>query len=60
MPGMSGREVLQRLLAISPSVRVVSFSGLDQPMPGARAHLGKPVPIDRLLATLRTVLDEPG
>lgn len=59
MPGLSGQALLDRMRAIAPSVRAISFSGHDLPMQGARAQLAKPVAIGALLAALRRVLDEP-
>jgi PAS domain S-box-containing protein len=58
MPGLSGHALLDRLLAIAPSLRAISFSGHDVPMHGARAQLAKPVSIDVLLSTVRQVLDQ--
>jgi FixJ family two-component response regulator len=59
MPGLSGQALLDRMLAIAPATRAISFSGHDVPMSGARARLAKPVSIDQLLAAVRDVLDAP-
>jgi PAS domain S-box-containing protein len=58
MPGLSGHALLDRMLAIAPSLRAISFSGHDVPMSGARAQIAKPVSIDVLLSTVRQVLDQ--
>ena len=65
MPGMSGYATLQALGGVDPAVRVIVMSGLgaeDLAPPlieGVRAFLRKPVSAERLLSTLRTVLDAP-
>ncbi len=59
MPGLSGQALLDRMRAIAPAVRAISFSGHDLPMQGARAQLAKPVAIGALLAAVRRVIDEP-
>lgn len=59
MPGLSGQALLDRMFAIAPTFRAISFSGLDRPLAGARAQLAKPVSTAALLATVRRVLDEP-
>ncbi|MBE7454251.1 MAG: response regulator, partial [Kofleriaceae bacterium] len=59
MPGLSGQALLDRMLAIAPAFRAISFSGLDRALAGARAQLAKPVSTAALLATVRRVLDEP-
>lgn len=59
MPGLSGQALLDRMRAVAPTVRAISFSGHDVPLQGARAQLAKPVSINVLLAALRRVLDAP-
>ncbi len=58
MPRLGGQALLDRMLAVAPATRAISFSGHDASLIGARAALAKPVSIDALLQTLRTVLDE--
>jgi CheY-like chemotaxis protein len=61
MPGMTGRVVLERLLAIDPGARVVLFTGYGadaETLPGAAGVLEKPVAVDTLLQYLGRVLDE--
>jgi PAS domain S-box-containing protein len=65
MPGMSGEDVLVRLRERDPEVRVCLVSGYSegptadsyQEM-GARAFLGKPFTVSRLVGTVREVLTE--
>ncbi len=59
MPGLSGHALLDRMLAIAPTFRAISFSGHDVQLNGARAQLAKPVSSDTLLATVRRVVDAP-
>jgi signal transduction histidine kinase len=59
MPSMGGHAVLARMRAVKPDVRVISFSGLEHPLAGARAHLRKPVGIEQLVSAVRRVIDEP-
>ena len=67
MPGMGGRQLAQRALAILPSLRVLFTSGYTE---NAIVHNGrldsgvelisKPYGRERLAAKLRKVLDKPG
>ncbi|HWR54259.1 MAG TPA: PAS domain S-box protein [Bryobacteraceae bacterium] len=64
MPGMSGREVLPKLLAINPRLDVIVSSGyaeadalrLFDGMPVA-GFIQKPYTVQRLVATVKMVLD---
>ncbi|MCL5745059.1 MAG: response regulator, partial [Acidobacteria bacterium] len=64
MPGMSGQEVLPKLLAISPGLKVVISSGyaesdamkLFHGMPVA-GFIQKPYTVPRLVEKLRAVLE---
>ncbi|HEY5944369.1 MAG TPA: ATP-binding protein [Kofleriaceae bacterium] len=58
MPRLGGQALLDRMLAVAPATRAISFSGHDASLDGARAALAKPVSIDELLRTVRRVLDE--
>jgi two-component system, cell cycle sensor histidine kinase and response regulator CckA len=59
MPGLPGRAVLERLLALDPSAKVVLFTGYgpDGDLHGAAGVLEKPVAMDTLLQFLGRVLD---
>ena len=59
MPIMSGAEVMRWIVRERPALRVIGYSGLDEPLAGVRAMLTKPVEPDALLATVRAVLDGP-
>lgn len=59
MPGLSGQALLDRMRAVTPEVRAISFSGRDVSLQGARAHLAKPVVVSVLLSAVRRVLDAP-
>jgi two-component system, LuxR family, response regulator FixJ len=63
MPRMSGLEVQLRLGKISPSTRVIIFTGKDDPLvrstalnAGASAFLTKPFDDEELLTTIRLAL----
>jgi FixJ family two-component response regulator len=63
MPQMSGLEVQSRLREISPSTRVVIFTGKDDPLvrstalnAGASAFLTKPFDNEELLTAVRLAL----
>jgi FixJ family two-component response regulator len=63
MPQMSGLEVQSRLREISPSTRVVVFTGKDDPLvrstalnAGASAFLTKPFDNEELLTAVRLAL----
>jgi len=62
MPGMSGPEVLARLLELRPAARVILSSGFREPeqeglaVTGHAAFLQKPYHPGRLIGTLRQVL----
>ena len=58
MPKLSGRALLQALLAMAPDTRVITFSGYGTRLEGARAALPKPTSMTVLLETVRSVLDE--
>lgn len=59
MPRMTGPEVMTWIEQERPELRVIGYSGLDEPLAGVRAMLTKPVEPDVLLATVRAVLDGP-
>lgn len=66
MPGMSGRELAERLLAIRPELRVLYTSGYTEDMAVHRgiaergiAFLPKPYSMQTLAQRVREVLDEP-
>ena len=63
MPIMSGLEVQSRLAKISPSTRVIIFTGKDDPLVrstalngGASAFLTKPFDDEELLTAIRLAL----
>jgi Response regulator len=63
MPQMSGLEVQSRLGKISPSTRVIIFTGKDDPLvrstalnAGASAFLTKPFDDEELLTVIRLAL----
>jgi FixJ family two-component response regulator len=63
MPLMNGLEVQSRLLGISPSTRVIIFTGKDDPRvrstalnAGASAFLTKPFDDEELLTAVRLAL----
>jgi FixJ family two-component response regulator len=63
MPRMSGLEVQSRLGKISPSTRVIMFTGKDDPLvrstalnAGALAFLTKPFDNEELLTAIRRAL----
>ena len=63
MPQMSGLEVQSRLARISPSTRVIIFTGKDDPLvrstalnAGASAFLTKPFDDEELLTAVRLAL----
>ena len=61
LPDQEGREILPFLRAINPRVKVIIFTahGWETPhLEGTQAILKKPVPIARVLQTVRTVLDQ--
>lgn len=63
MPGMTGRELSERVRALQPAIRVLFCSGytadvMDQgPLPPYTDFLGKPFTIEELAARLRQLLD---
>ncbi|MEI6500328.1 MAG: PAS domain S-box protein [Armatimonadota bacterium] len=65
MPGLSGQETFARLRELSPRLKVLIASGYmpqmerDSLLAGANGHLDKPFSLDRLLETVRMVLDQP-
>ena len=61
MPGLSGRETLQRIRKNRPNLPVVLLSGNvaedeEEAFPGPSAALHKPVNLERLLETLRALI----
>lgn len=59
MPNMTGPAVMAWIERERPDLKVIGYSGLDEPIVGVRAMLTKPVEPDVLLATVRAVLDGP-
>ena len=60
MPGLPGRAVLERLLAMDPGAKVVLFTGYGADaadLPGVVGVLDKPVAMDTLLQFLDRVLE---
>ncbi len=65
MPEMDGRQCLEDLLSLNPSIKVVIASGYSANGPtkaalsaGAKGFVGKPYDIRRVLEIVRSVLDE--
>lgn len=64
VPGMGGRQCLQKLLAVDPKARVFIVSGYgggglaeELQQAGAMGFLGKPYQLRELLAKMREILD---
>jgi two-component system cell cycle sensor histidine kinase/response regulator CckA len=64
MPEMGGKQCMQELLKINPTIRVLIASGYtsggtarDAVELGAKAFVNKPFKIAQLLQQVRTVLD---
>ena len=67
MPQMGGRELVERLLAVHPEVRVLFVSGYTDDavvrhgvLQAEVAFLQKPFSVDALQRTVRAVLDRAG
>jgi len=64
MPGMSGRELAERLIAVRPALSVLVMSGysedrvLEQGLPANAAFIQKPFAGSELVSRVRTVLDK--
>ena len=65
MPGMGGRELIERITAGFPAVRIVCMSGYTDDatlrlgqLAGEHAFVAKPFTIPELTTTIRRVLDE--
>jgi DNA-binding NtrC family response regulator len=65
MPGISGRELAEKMIARQPELRVILMSGYASrvvknqgALPESVRHLEKPVPTSLLLQTIRAALDE--
>jgi len=65
MPRKSGRESLSDLLAMNPDLKVIVSSGFDKGGPvkqlldmGAKAFVPKPYGMEKMLGTVRKILDE--
>ena len=59
-PGLSGREILARMLNLDPEVKVILSTGYTQYSAeslGAKALLKKPYSLTQALQTIRDVLD---
>jgi len=66
MPGMSGATVIRALHAKDPGLRIIAISGnlnaprLDEEITGGRLmFLPKPLTTEKLLTTIRLMLDQP-
>jgi len=66
MPGMSGRELAERLTMLSPKLKVLYMSGYaeepvggDRPLRTGTAFLSKPFTVDALAQSVRELLDPP-
>ena len=66
MPGINGRELANRVLALRPNVKVIMMSGYGGDIIAGGDHvtqraawLQKPISIFELVRTIRHVLDEP-
>lgn len=64
MPGMGGHKCLQEILKLDPSAKVIIASGYspngqakETMSSGARAFIGKPYQLNKLVGTVRKVLD---
>lgn len=64
MPGMSGLEVLQRVKAQNPRIKVILLTGIGNPRDGAEGirlgafdYLMKPLQIEELLETIGAALE---
>jgi two-component system cell cycle sensor histidine kinase/response regulator CckA len=64
MPKMSGKKCIEALLGINPAVKVVIASGYSESEhrtglieAGAKGFVGKPYAANKLLKTIREVLD---
>jgi len=65
MPNISGKKCLEALIGINPAVKVIVASGYSENehragliQSGARSFVGKPYEAEKLLDTIREVLDE--
>jgi len=56
MPGQPPTATLAQLRELAPKLPIVSFSGLGTALPGATAHLDKPVDSATLLVAIRGAL----
>jgi len=58
MPGMGGRELVERIRQLAPSVKILCTSGYVMPADkkGGTAYLQKPFTSDDLLAKVKRVL----
>ncbi|MCC6903924.1 MAG: PAS domain-containing protein [Polyangiaceae bacterium] len=56
MPRLAGRAALRAIRALSPTLKIICFSGFPSSLEGADAVLQKPVPTQELLDTLEQVL----
>jgi PAS domain S-box-containing protein len=60
MPGISGRQLRQRLVELAPHVRVAYFTGYaHDAVESEDVVIEKPVSFQRLVDTVRSVLDRP-
>ena len=62
MPGMGGRELVERIRQLAPRVKILCTSGYVMPADkmGGPAYLQKPFTSDDLLAKVKRVLSKPG
>jgi DNA-binding response OmpR family regulator len=59
MPRLGGRELLQRLRADRPDIRVLQISGYSDDAVDADDFLAKPFEPAELLRRVREILDRP-
>ena len=64
MPIMDGAAMMRVLKKLEPNIKVIATSGMDQDAKfeelkalGMKAFLSKPYTAEKILTTLRTVLD---
>lgn len=64
MPGMNGKELAERIIAVRPEIRVILMSGYTHhavrnhtTLPAGVRYLEKPIPTTLLLQTIRAMLD---
>jgi two-component system chemotaxis response regulator CheY len=63
MPELNGLEALKEIVTLDPKAKVIIITAMDQPLiredllqAGAKAVLGKPIRLERLMQTVGAVL----